>query len=184
MISCTKRAVFESSLSRLDGVSILVTSVLSNFLSEACTAADPSRLVEVANSELSAHVLSLAAYLRSHPQTRAIVVPPLPRMVPDWFNSYLPCFTSFLIGEVTKYGGPQLQTLAPFVALPTSYESDGVHLSASAGECFIKYVLNGVDQVYPTTSWISPPPASDALPPAVAGLQVYQTPAQGDFFPT
>ena len=183
MVSCTKKAVFDSNLSRLDGVAILVTSVLSNFLCDACTAADQSRLVEVANAELSAHVLSLASYLGSHPQTRAIIVPPLPRMVPDWFNSYLPCFTSFLINEVTKYGGPQLQMLAPFVALPTSYESDGVHLSAAAGECFIKYVLNGVDQVYPVTNLATTSIASDSLAPAV-GVPVNQPPPQGDFFPT
>ena len=143
--------MFESSLLRIDGASIIVTSVLSNFLCKACTASDPAHLVEVANAELSSHVALLVAHLRTNPQTRVVVVPPLPRLDPTWFNSYLPCFTSFLIGEVGKYTGMQIRTLAPFVALPTSFESDGVHLTSEVGESFIEYVLSGVDQIFPAS---------------------------------
>ena len=147
--------MFNSSLALLTDVSILVTSVLSNFLCGACDAVDPDQLVEAANAALSDHVLSLVTFMGKHPQTRVAIVPPLPRTTPDWFNSYLPCFTSFLLGEVSKYRNPQLQMLAPFVALPHSFETDGVHLNPDAGENFIRYVINGVDQIFPVS--VSPP---------------------------
>ena len=152
VVSCTKLAVFDSSLALLSNVSILVTSVLSNFLCGACDAVDPDQLVEAANATLSAHVLSLVAYMGTHPQTRVAIVPPLPRLTPGWFNSYLPCFTSFLLGEVSRHQNPQLQVLAPFVALPHSFESDGVHLKPEAGENFIRYVITGVDQIFPVSA--------------------------------
>ena len=127
-----------------------MTAVLSNFLCDACGSVDPSQLVEAANAELSSHVSSLASYLRTHRQTRAVIVPPLPRLEPDWFNAYLPCFTTFLLGEISRHSDLPIQALAPFVALPRSFESDGVHLKSDAGEMFVRYVLNGVDQVFPS----------------------------------
>ena len=141
--------MFDSGLSSLSGVSILVTSVLSNFLQDACEAVDSAQLLEAANSEISLHVSSLATYLRSNPLTRAVIVPPLPRLTPEWFNAYLPCFTTFLVSEVSKFSSGQIRVLAPFVALPSSFESDGVHLNAASGISFIQYVLNGIDQLLP-----------------------------------
>ncbi len=126
-----------------------MTSVLSNFISDACLQSDQSRLVESANDELRRHVASLHDFLQVNPSTTAVIVPPLPRLVPDWFNAYLPCFTTFLIGEVTRFGCSRLQILAPFIALPSSFESDGIHLTAASGFCFIQYLINGLDQVGP-----------------------------------
>ena len=163
VISCTKRAVFDSSLPSLSGVSILVTSVLSNFLQDACEAVDSSRLMEAANSEISLHVASLVTYLKSHPRTRAVIVPPLPRLSPMWFNAYLPCFTTYLVSEVSKNSQGQIQVLAPFVALPSSFESDGVHLNSEAGVCFIQYVLNGVDQLLPVIDATGPSFSQDTI---------------------
>ena len=126
-----------------------MTAVLSNFLCDACGSVDPSQLVEAANAELSSHVSSLASYLRNHRQTRAVIVPTLPRLEPDWFNAYLPCFTTYLVSKDSKISQGQIQVLAPFVALSSSFESDRIHLNADAGHCFIQYVLNGVDQLLP-----------------------------------
>lgn len=157
VVHCTRRAVFESSLPLLNDAKLIVTSVLSNFLCDACGSADPSQLVEAANAELSSHVRTLVSYLRAHRQARAVIVPPLPRLDPDWFNAYLPCFTTFLLGEISRHSDLPIQALAPFVALPRSFESDGVHLKSDAGEMFVRYVLNGVDQVFPSELPPSPP---------------------------
>ena len=142
-----------------------MTSVLSNFLCDACEAVAPAQLVEAANSEISLHVASLKVYLERCPQTRVVIVPPLPRLFPVWFNSYLPCFTSYLIGEVSKENG-LIQVLAPFVALPSSFDGDGVHLNGDAGVCFIQYLINGIDQLVPASSLPSAPQQATPIAPA------------------
>jgi hypothetical protein len=165
VIPCTKRTVFESSLPALQGVSLVVTSVLSNFICDACT--DPSHLVDAANAELQRHVTSLFQFLGLHPEVNVVIVPPLPRLVPDWFNSYLPCFTTYLVGAVSRCQSPRLQVMAPFVALPSSFESDGVHLNSASGLCFIQFLINGLDQILPSphsgqtqTASLMPPSSS------------------------
>ena len=119
------------------------------FLQDACEAIDSAKLLEATNTEISLHVTTLVTYLRSYPRTRAVIVPPLPQLSPVWFNVYLPCFTTYLVSEVSKISQGQFQVLAPFVALSSSFESDRIHLNADAGDCFIQYVLNGVDQLLP-----------------------------------
>lgn len=130
VIPCTKRAVLDASLPTLSNPSLIVSSVLSNFLCDACSAVDLSQLVEAANSEISLHVRTLHGFLLANPQTRCVIVPPLARQTPVWFNSYLPCFVTYLISEVTKLGPGRIQVLAPFVALSLSFEADGVHLNS------------------------------------------------------
>ncbi len=51
VIACTKRAVLESSLPTLQGVAVLVTSVLSNFICDACNLTDQGHIVDAANAE-------------------------------------------------------------------------------------------------------------------------------------
>lgn len=158
VIPCTKRAVFESSLPALQGVSLVVTSVLSNFICDACT--DPSHIVDAANAELQRHVTSLFQLLGRHPEMNVVIVPPLPRLVPDWFNSYLPCFTTYLVSAVSRCQSSRLQVMAPFVALPSSFDSDGVHLNSASGLCFIQFLINGLDQILPSTPAGQPQSAS------------------------
>jgi len=123
--------------------------VLSNFLCDACSVVDPSRLIDAANSELSLHVNTLRTFLQTRPQIRCVIVPPLPRQFPEWFNSYLPCFNTYLLNEVSKNNNGQIQLLAPYVAMPGSFESDGVHLNSESGLSFIQYMINGLDQLLP-----------------------------------
>lgn len=65
---------------------------------------------------------------------------------------YLPCFITYLISEVAKIGSVQLQVLSPFVTLPSSFETDGVHLNGEAGLSFIQYLVTGLDQLVPASS--------------------------------
>jgi len=94
LINCTKRAVFDSTITTLTGVDILVTSVLSNFISDRCINEDD--FTASANQEITEHVESLHCFSLANPATRVAIVPPLPRTVPDWFPAYLPGFCSFL----------------------------------------------------------------------------------------
>ena len=63
------------------------------------------------------------------------------------------------------------------MALPSSFESDGVHLNADAGAHFIQYILSGVDQVLPG---VPPPlasgPVSQVSLPQVLAASSYSSP--------
>lgn len=184
VIQCTKRAVFDSTLPGLTNVSLLVTSVLSNFICDAGLQ-NPDQILDAANIELHDHVKQLHQYALSHPQVRIVVVPPLPRTVPEWFNPYLPCFTSYLIGEIGKLSCSQIRFLSPFVAPAQYFEADGIHLTTAAGFQFHQFIHDGVDQVFPVESPVVPMPMgmtsatpqgySGSLPNLVSSGVHYQT---------
>lgn len=138
--------MFVSSLPTIPVPQILVTSVLSNFICDACTVDD---VLGPANREITEHVELLNTYSRSNPGVSIAVAPPLPRSVPDWFPTYLPVFSTFLFHEITRIGNPRLQYMAPFVAPPGYFESDGIHLNVAAGSSFVQYLVTGADQLYP-----------------------------------
>ena len=163
VIDCTKRAVFESTLPTLTGVNVLVTSVLSNFISDACTG---DNILAPANKEITDHVEALHQYSLGYPEVRIVVAPPLPRSSPDWFLAYLPGFSSFLYHEVNRMGNPRIKFLSPFVAPPTFFEADGVHLNADAGASFIFYLVAGSDQLFPPT------PEAGSVAPEVSSQMV------------
>ena len=128
---------------------MLVTSVLSNFISNGCMGDD---LTAAANWEITAHVEFLHQYSLSSPNTSIAVAPPLSRSVPDWFPAYLPGFCSFLYHEVTRMCNPKIKFMSPFAAPPSFFESDGIHLNQDAGSSFIFYLISGVDQLFPPES--------------------------------
>jgi hypothetical protein len=152
--------VFTSGLAARPGLSLLVTSVLSNFLCDAGHSADASTRLDVLNQVVVSHVQALSAYAQSNLTTRIVIVPPLPRSVPDWFSAYLPGLTSLLVGEVLGLSSPQVTCLAPFIAPGSYFDSDGIHLNAAAGVEFIKYIISGVDQSFPVVDCIQLPSSS------------------------
>jgi len=147
VIQCTKKALFTSTLPTLTGINILVTSVLSNFISDGCMNEDD--FTSAANREITAHVETLHQYSLSCPETRIAIAPPLSRTSPEWFPAYLPGFCSFLYHEVTRMSNPNLRFMAPFPSPPSYFESDGIHLDQDAGNSFIYYLVTGCDQLFP-----------------------------------
>jgi len=185
VIPCTKRAIFETTLSSpgsLPDASLIITSVLSNFICDACSTVAPERLLDVANLELTQHVQALLTYCQSNPSAKVVVVPPLARSVPSWFNPYLPCFTTFLFNEVSKHGSTHIRYLSPFVAPAHFFEADGVHLNPEAGIQFIQFIISGVDQVFPVDSAL--PSTTAAAPVASFPTLTYGSSASSSSLPS
>ena len=143
-----------------------MTAVLSNFISDAGKLVDQSGLLDAINRVISAHVVALSEFAKANASTRIVVVPPLPRSVPDWFSDYLPGLTALLISQVLNLSTSQIKCLSPFIAPRCYFESDGIHLNSAAGIEFIKYIFAGVDQSFPVLdcSRLASPP-SRSLPP-------------------
>ena len=139
VIPCTKRGVFESTLPTLADAPIIVTSVLSNFICDAGLTS-PDRLLDAANAELHDHVQALHKHSQAHPHVKIVVVPPLARTNPDWFNPYLACLTANLYGEISKIGNRKIRYLSPFISPPHYFEADGIHLNHDSGSLFIQFV--------------------------------------------
>jgi len=123
--------------------------VLANFVCDAVAASSPQQLITAANAELTEHVQLLHAFAQARPLTRVVIVPPLPRSTPAWYNVHLPGFLVHLYNEVNGLGSTQVRILSPFAAPPEYFESDGVHLKKDAGVQFISFIIQGVDQVLP-----------------------------------
>ncbi len=141
--------MFASSLAIRPGLSLVVVSVLSNFLCDAGQNVDQSERLDTLNKVIRDHVGLLAQYARDNAASRFVIVPPLTRSVPDWFSAYLPGLSSLLLSEVISLSSTQLKCLSPFISPASYFDSDGVHLNPAAGLEFIKYIFAGVDQAYP-----------------------------------
>jgi len=88
LVECTRKVVFGShltSLGKLADHSVLVTSVLENFVSDACRDLSLEEVGLFANQEITAHLESLASTLRESPSSRGFVSPLLLRSVPGLF---------------------------------------------------------------------------------------------------
>ena len=130
-----------------------MSSVLANFICEACTGDD----ITVSSHQcITDHVDALHRFSLSNPATRIVVAPPLPRGNPDWFQAYLPGFTSFLYHEVTRMCNLHLKFMTPFVAPPSFFELDQIHLNADAGLAFVQFLVSNSDQLFPPTSEVTP----------------------------
>jgi len=140
--------------------------VLSNFLSDAGLAVDESRRLEILSQVVVNHVKALFSYAQANVTTRVVVVPPLPRSVPDWFSAYLPGLGSLLVSEVLGLSSPQVTCLSPFIAPASFFESDGIHLNSAAGIEFIKYIIAGVDERFPVIDCRSV--ATDSIPSSIS----------------
>jgi hypothetical protein len=90
LVECTKKAVFDShlvSLGKLEAGSLIVTSVLANFIAHACRGLEVAEVALFGNQQITAHVESLADLLRDSPESAAYVVPILDRKNPGMFYS-------------------------------------------------------------------------------------------------
>jgi hypothetical protein len=174
VINCTRKTVFTSSLNTISVPKILISSVLANFLCDACQSADDA--LTAGNGVITDHIETLNTYSKQHPGVQIAVAPPLPRSVPDWFPSYLPVFATFLFHEITRMCNPNLKYLAPFVAGPSYFETDGIHLNADAGGSFIRYLVSSADLLFPPDSEAgsAPPLVADATVEAPSLSQLSQ----------
>ena len=85
LVDCTRKAVFDAhvvSIGELPAGSLIVTSVLANFIVDGCKGLDVGEVALFANQQITAHLESLADLLRDSPDSVGIVVPPLQRYSP------------------------------------------------------------------------------------------------------
>ncbi len=85
LVECTKKSIFDAhlaSLGELRSGSLLVTSVLANFIVDACRDLTADEIKLFAGQQITAHVDSLASLIRDNPETVCVIIPPLLRNVP------------------------------------------------------------------------------------------------------
>ena len=88
LVQCTKKAVFDThlaSLGTLQAGSVIVTSVLENFITDVCRDLSNDEVGLFANQQVTAHVEALAAALRDVPDSHACITPLLNRLDPGKF---------------------------------------------------------------------------------------------------
>ncbi len=85
LVQCTKKAVLDAHVATLGTVatgSLVVTSVLENFVTDACRDLADGEIDLFGNQQITAHVETLATLIRGSPDSVALVSPLLPRSVP------------------------------------------------------------------------------------------------------
>jgi hypothetical protein len=90
LVRCTKKAVFDShvaSIGELEPNSLIVTSVLANFVVDVCRDLNDEEVVLFANQQITAHVEALANLVRDSSGSLAFVVPLLSRRDPGIVRS-------------------------------------------------------------------------------------------------
>ncbi len=87
LVECTKKVVFDSHISnigKLQSGSLIVTSVLANFIVDGCRDLDDTEVTLFAKQQITAHVERLESLLTDSdsPDAVCIIVPPLRRTFP------------------------------------------------------------------------------------------------------
>ena len=85
LVECTRKVVFDTHLAGLGKLadnSLIVTSVLENFVSDACRGLSAEEVGLFACQEITAHLETLASALRASPTSLGFVSPLLFRSVP------------------------------------------------------------------------------------------------------
>jgi hypothetical protein len=88
LVECTRKAVFDAHLGTLGPLkagSLLVTSVLENFVSDVCLGLQVEQVELFANQQITAHVESLATIVQGSPSSLVMISPLLLRSSPGEF---------------------------------------------------------------------------------------------------
>jgi len=140
LVNCTKKTVFDSHLSSLSTLDLVVSSVLENFVVDACEGVPDIEVPHFANQQITAHVETIIAASLRFPTANFIIVPPVYRNKPSWFGPHLPGMLNHLASEVSRAGSARIASTVPFVAIPSMLEADGVHLTGEAGNQFLSHL--------------------------------------------
>jgi hypothetical protein len=92
LVECTRKTVFDAhslSLGKLGSGSLIVTSVLENFVSDACRELKPEQVGLFANQQITAHVEAVGALVRDSPDSVALISPLLRRKSPGLFIQHM-----------------------------------------------------------------------------------------------
>ncbi len=76
LVHCTKKTVFDAHVQTLGSLDLMVTCVLSNFISDACVGVPDAEVALFANQQITAHIEALLALSLKFPAANFIVVPP------------------------------------------------------------------------------------------------------------
>ncbi len=159
LVSCTKKAVFDSHLLTVTSASLVVTSVLENFISDGCVGVPDDEVLLFGRQQITAHVEGLRSLVLRLPDVNIIICPPMFRSVPAWFASYLPDFHQFLTAEVGRAGSSRIGVCNPFLTVPSMLEGDGIHLTPAGGDRFMSHLDSELQTMLVE---VSNPPATPA----------------------
>jgi hypothetical protein len=137
---CTRKTSLDADLITLTEASLVITSVLENFVVDVCTGVEDDEIQHFAHQQITAHVEDLNNLITRLPSVHVLVVPPIYRSSPTWFGSYLPDMISFLTDEIGRIGSSRMSVCSPFIVTPSMLEGDGVHLTTSGGDRFMQHI--------------------------------------------
>ena len=140
LVHCTKKTILDASLATMTSATLVITSVLENFISEVCLGVPDDEIQHFAHQQITAHVDALLDLSLRLPDVIVLIVPPSYRSNPVWFGSYLPDFLGFLAAEVARVGSSRVGICSPFVVVPSLLEQDGVHLTPAGGDRFLAHI--------------------------------------------
>lgn len=140
LVNCTKKAIHDASLATMTSATLVVTSVLENFISDICIGVPDDEIQLFAHQQITAHVDALHGLVSRLPDVAVLIVPPIYRSTPAWFGPYLPDFLGFLAAEIARVGSARIGMCSPFVVVPSLLEQDGVHLTPTGGDKFLAHI--------------------------------------------
>lgn len=162
VLKATKQLTFSvclNDVSRMEGEVVLV-SALPNLVCDAASESNLSDLATVVTESTSRYVSDIAKQTTKF--KTVLMVPPLFRTTPAWFQDQLRTMTAILTALIQTY--PNMQMLPEFKVQVTDLLSDGVHLHSEAGTRFVDYLVNCVkDVIGAATPALTEPTIADVM---------------------
>jgi len=158
LLNCTQKAVFDARMSTVDAAGVVLLSVLENFIVSACSGVSDEEVQLFSQQLITAFVDTIFTAVQRVPGLNVIVMPPMFRSTPAWFGPYLPDLINFLSSEVTRTNSSQIAVCSSFTVNPSMLESDGVHLTAAAGDRFLTHLDAELGRLLVEVGTVQPTP--------------------------
>ena len=150
LVECTRQTVFETHTSELVSPKFIVTSVLENFVCDACSGDIGEGFGLFGNQAITRHVDVLTDLIKKWPGLVVFIVPPFLRSRPEWFAAHLSQFSEFLTSEIDRVACSSLRLFCPFIVTADMLSADLVHLTPAAGVEFMDYLEREISAVMVT----------------------------------
>jgi hypothetical protein len=150
MINCTSKEVFVAALDNIEeGKGEVIVSVLENLLCDAVkTLTDPEAINTALEGAIKKYLTTIAEAADKRPNVKFALAQPILRPAHNWFMEGYEVFCRKLREGIRMMDKRNVGKIDVSIRMSQVFESDGIHLTESAGKVFVNTLLFNADALF------------------------------------
>ena len=142
MVKCCNAETYKARMGCIDPKEKqIIISVVENILVDAARGVPDEKFDEVICKTMKDFFIVLKTAAESSPATKFAMVKPILRPAIPWYNENFESICGLFDGGITSLGLPNITKLDCVSRMAQQFESDGVHLTPTAGKMFVEAIL-------------------------------------------